>query len=176
MGEKKVETQEIEESLPQVINVVESSVDSVKAELVRMHQSAANRLIADEVELHQSAAQSVTADKVSAHDAGFASVQAGQVSITQGSIALARASEIHMSGTLGVGVADTIEVQGKAGALVGRIVQAENVRSGILIARQVNGSVETLIDTRSAVLAGLVGGMIAGIFYLAGSLLKRRKS
>jgi hypothetical protein len=44
----------------------------------------------------------------------------------------------------------------------------------VLLAREVHGPVETLLDTRGAVLAGLVAGATAGLLWLAGALLRRR--
>jgi hypothetical protein len=45
----------------------------------------------------------------------------------------------------------------------------------ILLAREVNGPVETVFDTRGAALAGLIGGIAVGMVLFAGKLLSRRR-
>jgi hypothetical protein len=45
----------------------------------------------------------------------------------------------------------------------------------VLLAGQTNGPVETLLDTRGALLAGLIGGTVMGAILIAGSLIFRRR-
>jgi hypothetical protein len=44
-----------------------------------------------------------------------------------------------------------------------------------LIARNVQGPVETILDTRGAAVAGLLAGLAIGMVLLSGSLLRRRE-
>jgi hypothetical protein len=60
-------------------------------------------------------------------------------------------------------------------AAVGREIHGTNIRTGLLISREVHGNVEALIDSRTALLAGLVGGMAAGLIMLVGRLLFGRR-
>jgi hypothetical protein len=46
----------------------------------------------------------------------------------------------------------------------------------VLLAREVNGPVETVLDTRGAVAAGLVAGIAIGLVLFLGGLLTRRRS
>jgi hypothetical protein len=59
------------------------------------------------------------------------------------------------------------------GALVGREIHAENLRTGILLAGQVNGPVKTMLDTPRAILAGLSAGAAVGLVLWVGQLLSR---
>ncbi len=43
-----------------------------------------------------------------------------------------------------------------------------------LLANRVEGEVHTVVDTRGAVIAGLVGGLIAGMIFLVGRIAFRR--
>jgi hypothetical protein len=45
----------------------------------------------------------------------------------------------------------------------------------ILLAREVHGPVETVLDTRGALLAGLVAGVAIGMVLYVGRLLSRRR-
>ena len=53
--------------------------------------------------------------------------------------------------------------------------EGERIESVILLARKVEGNVTTVIDTRGALIAGLVGGLFAGIMLLLGRMLFGRK-
>jgi hypothetical protein len=51
----------------------------------------------------------------------------------------------------------------------------KGIKSVILLARNLEGNVTTVIDTRGALIAGLVGGLFAGIMLLLGRALFGRK-
>jgi hypothetical protein len=61
-----------------------------------------------------------------------------------------------------------------AGFVAGRDVHVQESRTAVLIARNVTGDVTTLLDTRDALIAGLVGGLFAGLMLLLGRLLFKR--
>ncbi|MEJ2709589.1 MAG: hypothetical protein P8074_18405 [Anaerolineales bacterium] len=65
--------------------------------------------------------------------------------------------------------------ESSAGLVVSQQVRAEQVRSTILLAGQVNGTVETVLDTPRALLAGLASGVAVGLVLLAGNLLSRKE-
>ena len=56
-------------------------------------------------------------------------------------------------------------------AVIGTNVQADSIRTGLLISREVHGNVTTTVDGRTALLAGLAGGALAGLIMLSGRLL-----
>jgi len=62
----------------------------------------------------------------------------------------------------------------QAGLLVSREVNGEVIRAGVLLAGRVEGSVETILDTPRALLAGLASGVAVGLVLWVGSLLKQR--
>jgi hypothetical protein len=73
-------------------------------------------------------------------------------------------------------VARSLEAPEVNGIVVaGTEIHATNIRTGILIGRQVNGNVETVLDTRTALMAGIIGGTVAGLILLAGRLLFGKK-
>jgi hypothetical protein len=45
----------------------------------------------------------------------------------------------------------------------------------VVLAQKIDGQVETTLDTRGAILAGLVAGIAAGLVSLVGRLLSQRK-
>jgi hypothetical protein len=56
--------------------------------------------------------------------------------------------------------------------VIGGELNLSNSPSLIVLARQVNGNVETVLDTRGALLAGVAAGVISGVFYLLTSMLR----
>ena len=81
-----------------------------------------------------------------------------------------------MSGYTGAVVARSAEIrQGITGLVAGNNVRVEDARTVLLIGRNVTGNVVTLIDSRSALIAGLTGGLFAGLMLLLGKMLFGRK-
>jgi hypothetical protein len=171
------EPEELAEVDPsQVTNISHADVQTIRAELVRMYEADAENIIAQEVELRQSAAANVKADHVSAHQSGIGMVTAKDVSVEGGAVGFVQAEKMSAGGYTGVIVAGSAEVQhGMAVFVAGREVHVSEVRTGILLARNVNGNVTTLLDTRGALLVGLVSGLFAGLMLMLGRALFGRK-
>jgi hypothetical protein len=161
---------------PQVTNISQADVVNVHAESLRMHQSDADTVTAEEVSLEKSAVANVKASQVSAHQSAMAHVDAEEVNVHEGALGFARAGNLSVSGYTGAVVAGNAEIHhGLAGIVAGRDVHVSDSRTGILLARTVNGDVNTILDTRGALIAGLTGGLFAGMMLLLGRMLFRRK-
>jgi hypothetical protein len=131
---------------------------------------------AEEVELHLSMAAQVKAAQVTSHESALGAVQADEVRVTNGGIGAARAETIHVQGLAGAVAANTVQVENSyVGAVAGREVRGERIESLVLLAGRVEGEVHTVVDTRGAVIAGLVGGLFAGLILLVGRIAFRRK-
>jgi hypothetical protein len=61
------------------------------------------------------------------------------------------------------------------GLLVAQQVRGGSIKTAVLLAGQVDGPVETSLDTPRALLAGLAAGIGAGLVLLIGSLAKQRR-
>jgi hypothetical protein len=130
----------------------------------------------EDVELSQSAGAKVTATNVKTHQSALGFVQAGEVTTQSSAVAVARAETMSINGQAGVVVAGSVEFgNAYAGIVAGDEVRGERIESVILLARTVNGNVTTVIDTRGALIAGLVGGLFAGIMLLLGRMLFGKK-
>lgn len=161
---------------PQVTNITHSDVVNVRAEVVRMHQSDAETITAGEVEMQNSAAGSVKADNLTGHMILMGAVKAEDISLNESGLGFAQAGKLSVSGYTGAVVAGSAEVHhGMAGFVAGREVHAQELRTGVLLARTVHGNVNTVLDTRGALIAGLTGGLFAGLMLLLGRVLFRRK-
>lgn len=177
MAEKTTDPEDTQDETPQVANITNTSVEVVEAKLVRLHQSAAQEITADEVDLQQSAALDVTTAEVSAREAALVLVTARDVEMTNSAAGIIRAETANIEGSAGVVLAESANLGNTyAGVVAGSQVRSERIESLILLARNVEGDVQTVIDTRSALIAGMVGGLFAGIFLLVGRMLFGPKS
>jgi hypothetical protein len=168
------EASEFDES--QVANISRSSMQAVNAEFVRMHQAAAERIHADEVGLQQSAAANVNANSVSAYWSALAAVEAEEVLSQKSVVGFVQSEKASVSGFTGAVGAGNAEVHyGVTGLIAGREIHAEGARAVLLIGQNVNGNVTTLMDSRSALIAGLTSGLFAGLMLLLGRVLFGRR-
>ena len=168
-----IEPRELSEAdQPQVTNISQASVGSVNAQLVRMHQANAENITSDEVELQQSAAGNVKANHVSANQSAMARVEAGEVLSQSSAIGFVQAEKASVSGYTGAVVAGSADIHhGMAVFVAGREVHVQDARTILLLGQNVTGDVTTLMDSRSALTAGLVGGLFAGLMLLLGRML-----
>lgn len=160
----------------QVTNIFHEDVRDIHAELVRMHQADAEMITADEVEMQQSAAGSLKATRVSARQSAMANVEATEMLAEQALLGYVQAEKASVSGYTGAVTAGSAEIHNAMAVVVaGTDVHVTESRTVLLIGRNIEGNVTTLVDTRSALIAGLVGGLFAGIMLLLGRMLFGRK-
>jgi hypothetical protein len=166
----------MERDFPEVVNLNNAQVDSVQAELVRANSSQIKQLSAQEVDIRDSFSFVVNADTINARKSIIGHVASGNLTLLESNVIAAQTNSLDLKGRAGVVAADSAHIDnGYAGLLVSRDVQGENIRTGLLISRNVTGNVETLLDTRSTVLVGVVAGAIVGSILMVGQLLFRRK-
>ncbi len=73
----------------------------------------------------------------------------------------------------GVLISDTATVENTGiGIAIVQNADIQNSTAFILLSRQVNGDVETVLDTRGTLLAGLVAGMTVGLIFLVGKMIR----
>jgi len=160
----------------QVTNISQAEVANVHADSVQMHQSDADMIEAEEVKMKQSAAANVKAGKISMQQSALAYVDAEEVVAQESGLGFAQAGKLSVSGYTGAVVAGSADVHhGLAGFVAGREVSVSESRTGILLARTVYGDVNTVLDTRGALIAGLTAGLFSGLMLMLGRVLFRRK-
>lgn len=166
-----------ETELPQVANLSQVSAENVKAELVRTNQTAIRQLVAEEIELNISAVATAQTNDLSLNDSIGGIIMSEQASVEDSIVGGIRAQAVSVNGITGFAAGNSITLgEGvKAGIVAGAKVEAENIHTSVLLSPKVVGNVTTTVDGRTAILAGLAGGAVAGIVLLAGKLLFRRK-
>ena len=167
---------ELDDAHPQVTNLNQVDTDSVSAELVRMHRSTAMEVRADEVEINKSAVFNVKTDRASAQESALGMARAGEVTMQNSILGMARAENADLRGVSGVIVGGNVTLDhAYAGIAAGRQVRGEKIESIVLLARHVEGDVQTVVDARGALIAGMVGGLFTGMMLLLGRVLFDRK-
>lgn len=162
--------------IPQIANLSNVNVNAVHAELVRASRSAIRNLEAEEADVSNAVVGTAATGKFSGRQTIVGAVNAQLADLREAYVGGARGESLSVSGKTALMVAATINApQVKAGIAVGAQINAENIRAGLLIGRKINGNVQTLVDGRAAIAAGVLGGMIAGLVMLAGKLLIGRK-
>ena len=160
---------------PEVVNLAQSDVGEVNAEMVRMHQSNAETVNSEDVELNIAAAGMVNTQTLSARDSVIGGVNASEAKITDSIVGGVRAGTVDVHGLVGGVAGNTVQVENAYSVVTAaKEVRGERIESLILIAGRVEGEVHTLVDTRGAVMAGLIGGLFAGLILLVGRIAFRR--
>jgi hypothetical protein len=103
-------------------------------------------------------------------------VNAAEVSAENMVTGYVRAENASLHGYTGAVVARSAEVhQGITGLVAGTNVHTEGTRTVLLVGRNVTGNVTTIVDARSALIAGLTGGLFGGLLLLLGRILFGRR-
>jgi hypothetical protein len=161
---------------PQVRDVSQTEVQTVQAEMVRMHQASGDTINANQVEMEQSAAAEVKASSVNTHLSALAAVEAEEVLSQNSVVGFVEAEKASVRGYIGAVSAQNAEIHySLVGAVVGNDVHVEGARTLFLIGQNVSGNVTTVIEPRTALIAGLTGGLFAGLMLLLGRMLFGRE-
>jgi len=161
---------------PQVANVSQTDVQTVKAEMVRMHQASAESITSTEIELEQSAAVHLQTSSASTHQSALVAVEAEELLSQNSFIGFLEAEKASVRGYTGAVAAQNAEVHySLAGVVAGNDVHVEGGRTILMVVRNISGNVTTMLDSRSALIIGLVGGLFSGLMLLLGRMLFGRR-
>jgi len=152
-----------DEHSAETVNLRGTMVDTVEADEVHIHQGGVNRVFAGVVEMDTGGAATIDAETVSLNESVGLVVRADVIDANECGSGIMTALELRMTNS-------------RAGLALAERADLQDSSTLVLIAREVNGTVETVLDTRGAILAGLVAGVAAGLVLLAGGLLARRRS
>jgi hypothetical protein len=167
-----------EEGLPEVVNLIDSQAEKIEADLVRSSRSYIGNLTANESDMNQAVALNVNAHELNANTS-ILGVSQSVTSSSDNSILLAsRAKRMELKNSLVGGVyADNANLAegARTGILVSGKVSGEQIHTVFLVARHVEGPVETMLETRQVVLASVLAGVACGVVIMLGKLLFRHK-
>ncbi len=158
-------------------NISQVQVTNVNAQQVNMNQAAAETINAEIVELDRSAVADLNANHVNAKQTVIGELKATDVVADQSLIGYVQAERAGVSGFTGAVIAQSADVRSSAAIAViaNEVKFEESARTVLLISSKVEGNVTTLVDTRTALIGGLVAGLFASIAVLLGQALFGRK-
>ena len=168
-------------------------VGDVSAELVNITQGGARNVTGTQVTLRQAGAQTVTAENLVIRQGGVVKAQADQLEMLQGGVMLAQTQTASLTASQAGAILSEGDVtmeqsgaqlllargdvtmdQSGAAAVVARNVKTENSGTVFLLAREVEGTVNTAFGPRESVIFGTVVGAVAGLVLLLARLARRR--
>ena len=136
-----------------VANLNRESVEVVQAEMVRVNQSAIQEVTAEETGLTMSASFNTKAVNIDAHESLMALVDAEKVEMANSNAFIVRAEHIDLQGNAGVVLGNSVELESTyAGFVAGRDVKANQIESLVFLGRHVEGDIQTVVDTRGALI------------------------
>lgn len=154
---------------------VDHSVDATP-DLVRLSSTTVDRVDAENVEIDASAINTVQADDVQISASGVLQVDADEVSLTNGGIFASRSGHFTANNaSVLAAVAESASLsESSAGIVIGDVVHAgPGSRTGILLAREVHGPVETVLDTERAIAFGVAAGIVISIVLMVRGFFSR---
>jgi hypothetical protein len=165
----------------------------ITVETVNITQGGARDVKATQVTLRQGGAQSVTAENLVIRQGGVVKAEADHLEMLQGGVVFAQTETASLTASQAGAVLSEGDVamdqagvqvllargdvrMDQSGAIVmaARNVKAENCGTVLLIANQVEGTVNTAFGPRESVLFGAVAGAVAGLVLLLARLARRR--
>lgn len=156
-----------------VLDIEGGNLDMIEAEFANIRQSTVRVVEGGHIELQQVGALSIDGDRIEVTQGAAVLMKAESLSLNQSVSMLAASTTANINfscAPVSVSVEDTTVNRSAVGVLVANEIRAENSTSLLLISRNVQGNVTTLLDWRSAAAIGAVAGGIFGLF----SLFRRR--
>ena len=148
--------------------------DRIEAETINLDGGVIDHVEADEILITQGGARSISGNHIEMRQGGAWNVQGGRIEMRQSGAVGVRGEQVSFLGAAtGLSLSDTTELEdSRTGLVVGREVHVNNSPSLIFIARDAHGDVQTYLDARGALLAGLAAGVMGGVFLLLGRILR----
>ncbi len=170
------EAQSTESVQGEIISLVNSRIQSVEGASVRLNQCGVIDIRAENAEIHDSGTRHVVGQQISVSDSLMLFAQAGSAEVTDSAIGLVNTQELTANSPVVLAVGQNIQVnQTRAGILAAGEIHGEKIESIIVLARQVNGSIETKIGPRGLALIGVTAGVTLGLVVSLVNILRSRR-
>lgn len=161
-----------------LVSLEQESPDNIQSEKepVLFKQTIVRGLNTAKAALNQSAAASVVAEKIAVEQSAVGALSTDLSNLKQSAVGLNSSIEVSAAeSTIGVSFSSIAEVdRSNVGLLAAREVRAGSIKTGILLAGEVEGPVETTLDTRQTLLFGIIVGATIGLILTIGRQFSRR--
>ncbi len=181
-----VEGENVRDISAQQVSIHSGSVrDITKADSVTITQGGVNAIDAKNVTVSMTGVLQADAGMLEVKQAAIARVQSEEATMTQGVVGLLQSENANLNGVRAAAVlGNNIDVEaglsrfmlareaihverGGAVVMAAPRIEMTNGTAVLLVAREVNGSVRTLMDKKSALVFGLAAGLVVGLMQAA---------
>jgi hypothetical protein len=154
-------------------DISESELGIIEGEFVKISQSSVRSIEGGHIEMEQVCALSVDGEKIEAAQAAVLMISGNDITMNQsaGLIVAGNNTELRYSSVpVSLTRGNATVIKSAAGIIAGGTVKADNSAAVLVLAKNIDGNMNTLFDWKSAAAFGAVLGGIWGIF----TLLRRR--
>jgi hypothetical protein len=157
----------------ETIEMENKNLDMVEAEFMNIRQSTVRSVEGGHIELQQVGALSIDGERVEVTQGASVLMRGANLSLNQSIGILTAGNTTNLNFSFApVAVSGDVAVVNKsaAGVIAAKEINSDNSTSILMIGKNINGNVTTLLDWRSALALGAVAGGIFGLF----SIFRRR--
>ncbi|MEW6417758.1 MAG: hypothetical protein AB1480_06515 [Nitrospirota bacterium] len=151
-----------------------SDLEFIEGEFVNIKQSTVRAVEGGHVELQQVGALSIDGERVEVTQGASAILRGNDISLNQSINAITAADNVSINfsfSPMSISREQTNINRSAVGLMAGRNVKSENTSALLVLAKQIDGNVTTLLDWHSALALGAVLGGVWGFL----SLLSKRR-
>jgi len=157
----------------ETVDIENGRLDLVEAEFINIRQSTVRSLDGGHVEMHQVGAISIDGERVEVTQGAAVVMKGENLTLNQSMGVLAAGANLDLNYSLSsVSLASgNIDVDKSiVGFMAAKEISSSNSTALVMIGRNINGNVTTLLDWKSALALGAMAGGVFGLF----SLFKNR--
>ena len=150
----------------ELVEIAPAASRNVEGEVLVVRQGGVNVADARQIDIRQGGIGRARADDIAVSQGGIGMARAERVSVELGGVGLAVGNEVRVTqGMAGTVLArDATIEQGGARTIIANHVHLErNVGVFMLLARNVEGNVRTVLDWRGAIAFGAAFGLVVGL-------------
>jgi hypothetical protein len=159
-----------------VFNLSNDCLDSIQAQYVRLNQSSVGEVNADSVEIRDSNTGQVVSHQFNQGGGISWFIDTDNANIQNSAAGIVRSQSAIINGNSGLVFSQATGIKdSQVGLVVSREIDADHVQSVFLMAGEVKGTVETVVDSRNIFLFGLAAGLGLGLVSAILRLFKKKR-
>lgn len=151
----------------EMVDIEGKALDLVEAEFINIRQSTVRAVEGGHVELQQVGALSIDGERVEVTQGASVMMRGTNLTLNQsiGLLTVGNTANLNFSfSPVSVSASETFASKSAIGIMAAKEITSNNNTSILMIGRNINGTVTTMLDWRSALALGAVAGGIFGLF------------
>lgn len=150
-----------------ILEMESKNLDVAEAEFMNIRQSTIRAVEGGHIELQQVCALSIDGERVEVTQGAAVLMRGTNLSLNQsiGGVIVGDNTNLNFSFTpVSVSSGEAVVKRSAIGVMAAKEINSDNSTSILMIGRNINGNVTTLLDWRSALAIGAITGGIFGLF------------